>query len=314
MTVLRVDPRHAYIKKESFLHIKPQHCVKQENGAWRYYLPKKLRVFILEMRVIQSRLPNTFAPVPATTIKFTSNAGTEESPQLHEFAIPLPPMGPAFSTLAKSIREWVGHNGEYTYTEKNLQGETVTTVTYDDGTDVSYADLANWPVGLEYRTLDNKFYFRRTRGDTGVLLARNVKVTGSLLPYLGFSQAQIDKLATGVGVGENDLVAEDFPGLWGDTSEVFVSFPNLPQANHDIWGHEELENVYMVLPAGAYGTEEVTSYDMDRSHIHSVAWLTNNAPHVNYIDVKFKNEENRNIDFQGRGWSLLVQLTYTSPR
>lgn len=311
MKVLRVDPRNVYVKQHSILHINTKNCVRQTNGAWRYYLPKRKDVFLLELRVLQSRIPNTFPPVPPTTLKFKGSGadpatGTQHT---HEFEIPLPAMGPAFGDLASTITNWNGDNGEYRRdgaVANDIESET------DTG---AFAVLSNWPVTLKYRSIDNRFMFHRKfpfDGATFLLQQAPIEITGSLLPYLGFSEAQVQNLASGLAVDDEDMVAENYPNLWGDQNDLFVAFPNLPHANHLVWGQDELENVYMILPIGAYGTEEITTYDADRSHMHAVAWTESNAPHTNYIDIKFQNEDGGVIDFNGRSWVLVMQVTYTT--
>lgn len=306
MPVLRVDPRNVYVKQHAVLHVNTKNCQKLSNGCWRYTMPRKKDVFLLELRVLQSRLPHTFPPVPATNLKFKA---VDTFDHTHVFDIPLPPMGPAFNGLASEIRGWTGHNGEYS---KN--GSVTNDIDEaDDGN--AFAVLSNWPVSLEFRSIDNKFYFRRKNNATGVYLleTKKVEISGSLLSYLGFSEAQITQLASGMEPGDKDIVAEDFPDLWGNNNDVFVAFPNLPHANHLVWSEEELDNVYMILPVGTFGTEEITTYDQDRSHMHSVAWTESDAPHGSYIDIKFQKEDGTLLDFQGRSWVLVLQVTYTTP-
>lgn len=263
--------------------------------SYKFALPPNRAGFVKNLRILQARFPNTFALIPATELRldFYNN-----SDFVHHIIIRVPACGASAASMSSHVNSYeVIDSADTSINPINL----------------SDADMSNLPVRLLFRGVDQKFYFKfyLEEGKTPAITANRCIVSGSLLPYLGFTESSFEISDEDYSSTPIAVYASLFPKLWGDKQQIYIRIPNLSQRNHKMWnGSKVYEDLYNVSAIGSYGQETVFEYDRDRTHMHSVAWFGNDQSRISDIDIKLTDDSDNVLDFQGQNWYLLIEIEY----
>mmetsp|Transcript_39998 Transcript_39998/g.103301 ORF Transcript_39998/g.103301 Transcript_39998/m.103301 type:complete len:315 (-) Transcript_39998:145-1089(-) len=261
------------------------------DGTFRFNLPTGEAGFIKNLRILQARFPNTFTVMPQSelTVKFY-NGDTYRN----FIKIVVPACGATASSMASFVNAY-----------------QVTDSADTDYSDLADADMKDLPLSLNFRGIDQKFYFTFNTEEMSSPNMDRAVITGSLLGHLGFTTDTIEISNPDVSDSPSNVYASLFPKLWGEQQQIYIRIPNLKQRNHKMWdGKRVYEDLYNVSAIGTYGQETVFEYDRDRTHMHSVAWYGNDQARISEIDIKLTDDSDKELDFQGQNWYILIEIEY----